>query len=43
MRYWLLSSGVDEDSVNLLEQHKYSKNDMIDFVSREELMKIGIK
>ncbi|KAI6239936.1 Mitogen-activated protein kinase kinase kinase [Aphelenchoides fujianensis] len=39
---WLRSVGCDQRSIKKLLEHSYSKQDIIDFVTREELLHIGI-
>lgn len=42
LREWLNRASCDNSSIDLLEKHHYTKRDVIDFVSREELMALGI-
>lgn len=39
---WLHRVGVDEESIGVLTRQRYTKPDVIDFVTREELMAVGI-
>ncbi|KAH7696621.1 Neuronal symmetry protein 1 [Aphelenchoides avenae] len=39
---WLHRVGVDEASIGILTRQRYTKSDLVDFVTREELMAIGI-
>ena len=34
--------GCDSESIALIEKNRYTKNDLIDFVTREELMALGV-
>lgn len=39
---WLRSLDIDERSIALIASEAYSKNDLIDFVTRDELLSIGV-
>jgi hypothetical protein len=39
---WLKHVGCDQKSMDLILEQHYTKRDLIDFVSREELIQIGI-
>uniref|UniRef100_A0A8R1HZL4 mitogen-activated protein kinase kinase kinase n=1 Tax=Caenorhabditis japonica TaxID=281687 RepID=A0A8R1HZL4_CAEJA len=39
---WLRSLEIDERSIALIASEAYSKNDLIDFVTRDELLSIGV-
>ncbi|KAL3093153.1 hypothetical protein niasHT_022603 [Heterodera trifolii] len=43
LREWLLRIGCDDHSIELLERERYTKRDILEFVTREELMKLGIR
>jgi hypothetical protein len=43
LKAWLFRIGCDAYSIELLERQHYTKSDVIEFVSREELMGLGIR
>uniref|UniRef100_A0A915CBK4 mitogen-activated protein kinase kinase kinase n=1 Tax=Parascaris univalens TaxID=6257 RepID=A0A915CBK4_PARUN len=40
---WLRNMNCDEATIRRIQQEEYTKSDLIDFVSREELLNLGIK
>uniref|UniRef100_A0A9J2PSQ3 mitogen-activated protein kinase kinase kinase n=1 Tax=Ascaris lumbricoides TaxID=6252 RepID=A0A9J2PSQ3_ASCLU len=40
---WLRSMNCDEATIRRIQQEEYTKSDLIDFVSREELLNLGLK
>ena len=43
LRDWLFRIGCDDHSVELLERELYTKRDLVELVTREELVKLGIR
>lgn len=42
MRNWLLQMDFDESYIEMLEAQHYTKRDLIEFVTREELINAGL-
>ncbi|KHN79208.1 Mitogen-activated protein kinase kinase kinase 15 [Toxocara canis] len=40
---WLRSLNCDQATIRRLQEEEYTKSDLIDFVTREELLKLGLK
>uniref|UniRef100_A0A183C859 mitogen-activated protein kinase kinase kinase n=1 Tax=Globodera pallida TaxID=36090 RepID=A0A183C859_GLOPA len=43
LREWLSRIDCDEHSIELLERERYTKRDILELVTREELMKLGVR
>uniref|UniRef100_A0A1I8AXS0 SAM domain-containing protein n=1 Tax=Meloidogyne hapla TaxID=6305 RepID=A0A1I8AXS0_MELHA len=43
IREWLRRIGCDEHSIELIERECYTKRDLLEFVTREELIRLGIR
>ncbi|MFH4976997.1 hypothetical protein AB6A40_003706 [Gnathostoma spinigerum] len=40
---WLRSVYCDDNTIHRIQQEEYTKNDLIDFITREELLRLGLR
>jgi hypothetical protein len=40
---WLRSLNVDDDGIDRLQAEEYTKMDILDFITRDQLLNLGIK
>ncbi len=41
--YWLRSLNCDEDAIQRVRDEEYTKNDLLEYVTREELRSLGLR